>query len=105
MNNFRLSSNPKFKDPINSLDLESKLSNLLSLPSPYRIKGEIRYVSKGNNLISNKRNIIAIYSDNKKQYFSSITECSKILGFGRRTIKNCLLSGKTHKGFKFIYNI
>lgn len=43
-NNFRLTSNPKFKDPINSLDSKSKLSNLIS-------------------------------------------------------------SGKTHKGFKFIYNI
>jgi cytochrome c oxidase subunit 3 len=108
MNSFRLTTNSKFNsDKLSNktISINSKLLDIVSLPTPYVIKGGRRYLRETNKLVSDKVSIIAIDNDGNKRYFFSIIECSKSLGFGRLTIKNCLLKGSTHKGYKFVYNI
>ena len=56
-------------------------------------------------MVSEKLKIIAVDEKGNKLSYSSISECNRALGIGRSTIKNCLLSGKTHKGYSFIYDV
>lgn len=109
MNNFRLTSN---KSSINivGLDntvssLDSKISYLFSLPTPYEIKNGVRYLTGTNKLVSEKLRIIAIDENDHKFSYSSISECHRALKIGRLIIKNCILTGKTYKGYKFIYAV
>jgi hypothetical protein len=81
----------------------SKISYLFSLPSPYEIKDGLRYLRGTNNLVSEKLKLICIDENNNRITYSSISECSKALKFGRTNIKNCILSGQTYKNYKFIF--
>jgi len=92
MNNFRLTTN---KSIINTAclnntvsSLESKISNLFSLPAPYEIKNGVRYLRGTNKLVSEKLRIIAIDENDNKLFFSSISECHRALKIGRLMIKN-----------------
>jgi heme/copper-type cytochrome/quinol oxidase subunit 3 len=108
MNSFRLTTSSKSNSNEISnkiISINSKLLNITSLSTPYVIKDGKRYLRNTNKLVSDKLSIIAINNNGNEKYFSSIIQCSKSLGFGRLTIKNCLLKGNTHKGYKFVYNI
>lgn len=122
MNNFRLTTNSKLtaglalgyaeqaspnlklENPESLASFNLKVSNLFSLPAPYVIKDGVRYIRGTNNLISSKLGIIAIDECGNKEKYMCISECSRALGFGRLTIKNCLLKGNIHKGYQFVYN-
>ena len=108
MNSFRLTTNlnPNSCETSDKvISINSKLLDIISLPTPYIVKGTNRYLRGTSKLISEKLSLIAIDKDGNKKTFFSINKCSKSLNFGRLTIKNCLLTGNTHKGYKFIYNI
>lgn len=64
-----------------------------------------RYLRNTNKLVSEKLSIVAIDIDGYKVNYTSISNCSKALGFARLTIKNCLLTGNIHKGYQFVYNV
>lgn len=97
MNNFRLNTNNSSVNLVKLEDkgsLNSRLSCLFLLPSPYVIKDGVRYLRGTNNLISEGLTI-AVFDDNKvKLCYTSISECSKSLGIGRLIIINCILTGK-----------
>lgn len=116
MNSFTLTNSSKFNPCHNISDnilaINRKLRNISILPTPYEIKGGIRYLRGTNNLVSGEKSgLIAINEDGNKGHYTSITECSLALGFGRRTIKNCLSSsskkktGNTHKSYRFVYDV
>jgi hypothetical protein len=131
MNNYRLTTSAKLVDstmlPINlnsqiitgeknmiieedpltlkKKSIESKMFHLKSLPSPYEIKNGIRYLRGTNNFVSDKLKLLAIDENNNKIYYDSISECSKALKIGRKNIKDCILSGKTYKNYKFIFDL
>lgn len=106
INKFRLTTNSKSNDCEIESDkfeyINFKILDLFSLPTPYVIKGVARYLRDTDKLVSDKFSIIAIDEHENEQNYSSISECSKALGFSRLTIKNCLLTGNIHKGYKFI---
>lgn len=103
INNFRLTTNSPTWD--NIVSIYSKVSDLFSLPAPYIIKDGIRYLKNTNSLVYGKLGLIAIDIHGNKINYTSISECSRALGFGRATIKNCLLTGNRHKGYQFVYNV
>lgn len=109
MNKFRLTtyskSNTCDKESKKNISLNSKILDLISLPSPYVIKGVNRYLREINKLVSEKLGVIAIDEQGNKQNYINISKCSKALGFEKLTIKNCLLAGNTHKGYQFVYNV
>lgn len=71
----------------------------------YVVKNEARYLRYTNKLVSEKLSLVAIDIDENKVNYTSISNCSKALGFGRLTIKNCLYTGNIHKGYQFVYNV
>ena len=103
---------PHYKNEGYSTTILDKISYLFSLPSPYEIKNGVRYLRGTTNFVSEKLKIIAIgpmdpleasgQQSNNSFTYSSLTECSKALKIGRTNIKNCILSGKTYKNYKFI---
>ena len=113
MNNFRLSTNKSggvawaeglaFDNSVSSLD--SKITYLFSLPAPYEIKNGVRYLAGTNKLVSERLRILAIDVNGNKFSYSSISECNRALEIGRAIIKDCILTGKTYKGYKFIYDV
>jgi hypothetical protein len=108
MNNFRLTTNSITNDASSVSDvssLDTKISHLFSLPAPYEIKNGVRYLTGTDKLVPEKLRIIAVDENGNKLSYSSISECNRALGIGRSTIKDCLLSGKTYKGYKFIYDV
>lgn len=108
MNNFRLTTKSIINgaSPVSTeSSLATKISYLFSLPAPYEIKNGVRYLAGTNKLVPEKLRIIAIDENDNKLSYSSISECSRALGIGRSIIKDCLLSGKTYKGYKFIYDV
>ena len=109
INKFRLTTNLKSNscdiDTKNFVSINSKVLFLFSLARPYVIKGVNRYLRETNKLVSERLGLIAIDLHGNKQSYISISECSRALDFGRLTIKNCLLTGNTHKGYKFVYNV
>jgi len=70
MNNYRLSSNSAIK--IDQNIIMEKLNSLFSLPSPYEIKNNIRFIRGTDKLVSEKLNIIVEDINGNIQYFNSI---------------------------------
>ena len=103
INNSRLTTHSIKLD--NYLFINSKLLYIFSLSTPYVIKNGIRYIRNTNNLVSEKLGITVIDKNNNRKIYASISECNRALGFGRLTIKNCLLTGSVHKGYQFVYNV
>lgn len=102
MNNYRLSTNSAIK--IDQNIIFSKLNYLFSLPSPYEIKNSIRFIRGTDKLVSEKLNIIVEDTKGNKQYFNSIINCSLQINISRKTIKNCLITGTSHKGYTFKFD-
>lgn len=102
MNNYRLSSNYVIKIDQN-ITLE-KLNYLFSLPSPYEIKNNIRFIRGTDKLVSEKLNIIVEDMNGNIQYFNSILDCSLQLNISRKIIKNCLITGTPHKDYIFKFD-
>ena len=92
MNKFRLTTNSKSNlfnkqsDKIKEINL--KLLELFSLPTPYIIVGVNKYLRDTNKLVSEKVGIITTDQQGNKQNYISISKCSRALGFARLTIKN-----------------
>lgn len=108
MNNFRLTTNFNAAKLENNISITSKLLNLLTIPAPYEIKdgtASARYLRGTDKLVSEKLGIIVLDENGITTNYVSLSECSKALGFGRTIIKNCLLTGNTHKGYQFNYDI
>jgi len=102
MNNYRLSSNSSVKLE-NSIILE-KWNSLLSLPSPYEIKNNIRFIRDTDKLVSEKLKIIVEDAKGNKQYYDSMVECSKQMNISRQKMKYCLMTGISHKGYIFKFD-
>lgn len=108
MNKYRLTTNVnllKDKKVISLLEVENLLSALYLSDSPYEIRGSgVRYIRNTTKLVSESNNIVVIDSNNEKKIYSSMTECAKSLNISRGTIKQCLNTGKSHKGYTFVLN-
>lgn len=108
MNKYRLTTNAnmlKDKKVISLLEVENLLSALYLSDSPYEIRGSgVRFIRNTNKLVSESNNIVVIDSNNNKNIYSSMTECAKSLNISRSTIKQCLNTGKSHKGYTFVLN-
>lgn len=70
INNYRLSSNSSIK--INYTIILEKLNSLLSLPSPYEIINNIRFIRGTDKLVSEKLKVIVEDIKGDIQYFNSI---------------------------------
>lgn len=102
MNNYRLSSNSAIK--IDQNIILEKLNYIFSLPSPYEIKNNIRFIRGTDKLVSEKLNIIVEDINGNIQYFNSILDCSLQINISRKIIKNCLITGKPHKDYIFKFD-
>jgi len=83
-------------------NIDRKTTELFNTPSPYVIKNGIRYIQNTDKLVPERFQISADLGNELR--FNSITECSGTLGIERAIIKNCVLSGAKHKGYKFVAN-
>ena len=86
-----------------SSDLDNLLSKLYLSESPYEIKQGIRYYRNTNKLVAEATKITVIDSNNNKTIYNSMSECAQNLGISRTKIKYSLDSGKSYKGFIFIF--
>jgi hypothetical protein len=102
MNNYRLSTNCPVK--FNKDIISEKLNYLFSLPSPYEIKKGIRFIRNTDKLVPHKINIIVDDSNGNKEYYNGIISCSLQTSISRKIIKNCLITGKSYKGFTFKFD-
>ena len=124
-NNKRLTTYIKSSNAIPSENLNVKLNNnkpdnldgqinkalqaLYLVPSPYEIRNGVRFIRGTDNLAryaTQKLKIKVINGFlNKEYFFSSISECGKILELDRTKIKKSILTGEPYKNYKFeIYN-
>lgn len=105
INKYRLTTNVSLlanKQRISIPEIENLLYKLYLKDSPYEIKEGVRYYRNTTILVSEATNIIAIDSNGNKIVYSSVSDCAKNLNIGRNTIKQCLISGKSYKGYKFV---
>jgi hypothetical protein len=107
INKYRLTTNEKLldgKERISFFTIENLLSKLYLSDSPYEIKQGIRYYRNTNRLVSEATKIIAINSNNDRNIYKSMSECAESLNISRQTIKRCLSTGKSFKGYTFVLN-
>jgi len=83
-------------------EIDNLLVQLYLLDSPYEIKQGIRYYRNTDKLVSEATNIVVIDNNNNKTFYSSFTVCAKSLHISRKTIKNCLNTGGSYKGYTFV---
>ena len=105
INKYRLTTNISLLNNMQRIsisEIENLLSKLYLKDSPYEIKQGVRYYRNTNKLVSEATNIIVIDSSDNKILYSSISDCAKNLNIGRNKIKQCLSSGETYKGYKFV---
>lgn len=105
MNKYRLTSNAHLLKnlPLISEDIiESKLIELYKINSPYVLQDGIRYIRDTDQLVPDL-NSITVDHNNIKTVYLNISDCSKKLNIGRKTIKNCLVTGKSYKGYTFSF--
>lgn len=106
MNKYRLTTNSnllKNKELINLEEIENLISKLYLMDSPYEIRNNSRYYRNTENLVSDSTKILVV-KDNEQKIYNSMAECAKDLRISRRDIKECLISGKLHKGYSFVLN-
>lgn len=87
---------------ISIYEIENLLSKLYLIDSPYEIKQGVRYYRNTDKLVSEAINLIVIDTSGNNTIYSSISDCAKNLKIGRNKIKQCLSSGESYKGYKFI---
>ena len=92
------------KEQISISFINDLLSKIYLIDSPYEIKQGLRYIRGTNKLVSESSSIIVIDTNkNSESNYSSMTECAQSLNISRVTIKKYLTSGKSYKGYLFIY--
>ena len=105
MNKFRLTTNTTLlegKKGISIVEIENLLSALYLSDSPYEIKPSgVRFIRNTDKLVSEAANIVVTDSNNNLDIYNSMSECAKNLKISRSTIKECLITGKSHKGYNF----
>jgi cytochrome c oxidase subunit 3 len=105
INRYRLTTNITLLENMKILsvsEIDNLLVQLYLLDSPYEIKQGIRYYRNTDKLVSESTSIVVIDSNNNKTIYSSFTECAKSLYICRKTIKNCLNTGRSYKGYIFV---
>jgi len=83
-------------------EIENLLSKLYLIDSPYEIKEGIRHYRNTNKLVSEATSIVVTDSSGNSTIHYSMSECAKNLNIGRSKIKQCLSSGESYKGYKFV---
>jgi len=105
MNKFRLTTNTTLlegKKGISIVEIENLLSALYLSDSPYEIKPSgVRFIRNTDKLVSEAANIVVTDSNNNLNIYNSMSECAKNLKISRSIIKECLITGKSHKGYNF----
>jgi hypothetical protein len=105
MNKYRLTTNINLLKNKNCIPI-SKIKDLIIklnlLESPYEIKQGVRYYRNTYRLVSESNEIVAILENNSK-FYSSISDCAVNLNISKKYIKECLQSGKSYKGYNFVY--
>ena len=82
------------------------LKALYLVPSPYEIRNGVRFVRGSDNLVSERLKIKVINCLlNKEYFFSSISECGKILELDRTKIKKSILTGEPYKDYKRLWRV
>lgn len=66
--------------------------------------GGVRYIRNTDKLVSESASIVVIDNNNNRNIYSSMSECAKAINISRKTIKKCLSSGNSYKGYTFILN-
>lgn len=106
MNKFRLTTNTTLLEGKKGISAAEAAENLLSAlylsDSPYEIKPSgVRFIRNTDKLVSEAANIVVTDSNNNLDIYNSMSECAKNLKISRSTIKECLITGKSHKGYNF----
>ncbi len=104
INKYRLTINYHLIEQISISKIENLLNKLYLIDSPYEIKQGFRYYRNTNKLVSEATNIIAIDSNNNRVIYKSMSECARELNISRNTIKRCMDTGKSYKGYSFVLN-
>lgn len=108
INKYRLTTNYNLlgnKERISIVEIDNLLSALYLSDSPYEIRLQgVRYIRNTDKLVSESASIIVIDNNNNSNIYSSMSECAKALKISRNTIKKCLSSGNSYKGYTFILN-
>jgi hypothetical protein len=73
--------------------LTPKVYSILCTPTPYEIINKIIYIRGTDRLVPERLGFFSIDKEGNQENSTSISECSRALNLGRRTIKNCLLLG------------
>jgi len=105
INKYRMTTNISLLDNVQGIsiyDIENILSKLYLIDSPYEIKQGVRYYRNTDKLVSEARNLIVIDTSGNNTIYSSMSDCAKNLNIGRNKIKQCLISGESYKGYKFV---
>ena len=105
INRYRITTNASLLENMQLIsisEIENLLSKLYLIDSPYEIKEGIRHYRNTNKLVSEATSIVVIDSSGNSTIHSSMSECAKNLNIGRSKIKQCLSSGESYKGYKFV---
>lgn len=105
INKYRRTTNISLLDNVQRIsiyEIENLLSKLYLIDSPYEIKQGVRYYRNTDKLVSETINLIVIDTSGSNTIYSSLSDCAKNLKIGRNKIKQCLSSGESYKGYKFV---
>lgn len=103
INKYRLSTNSHWvKEKKSLIEIRSLLTKLYSKDSPYEINNNIRYIRGTDKLVSESTLIICLDENNHKLEFNSMTKAAEALNISRTKIKDCLVTGKSFKGYFFL---
>ncbi len=105
INRYRLTTNITLLKSVKILSLseiENLLVKLYLLNSPYEIKQGVRYYRNTDKLVSEATSIVVIDNNNIKTIYNCFTDCAKSLHISRKTIKQCLNTGGSYKGYAFV---
>ena len=106
INKYRLTTNVNLltTERISISEIEKLLITLYSSDSPYEIKQGLRYYRNTNKLVSEATQIIVIdLNTNNRSIHKSMSKCAETLNISRSTVKQYLGTGKSYKGYIFIF--
>lgn len=83
-------------------EIDNLLVKLYLLYSLYEIKQGVRYYRNTHKPISEATSVVVIDNNNNKTIYNSFTDCAKSLHISRNTIKQCLNTGGSYKGYAFV---
>lgn len=108
INKYRLTTNVnllKDKELISMREIENLLSKLSLLASPYEVRQGLRYHRDTDKLVSEATKIVAVDSNNNRNFYKSMVECAQDLNISRKTVKEYLNTGKSYKGYTFFFEL